>query len=142
MPHTTTAVAVTALAAAGVATLLATSGADAKARTHTQHFDAMATAQLSTSATSFVLAEQDVANSTVIGHDVLYCQATRTHSTCQLALAQKGGLLYARFVLRDSDHSARGTVIGGTGPFAHAHGTITAQTLSATDVRVTLRYQD
>lgn len=87
-----------------------------------------------------MLAEQDVDGPAVIGHDVLFCQATPDHSTCQIAFAQSGGLLYAHFLIRDADHGVRGTVTGGTGRYRGAHGTITGQVLSQSDVRVTLRY--
>ncbi|MBO1754391.1 hypothetical protein [Allobranchiibius sp. CTAmp26] len=142
MARRTTVIAGAALVAAGAAAALSTADASAAPRIHTQHFHARATAQLATGKTSFVLAEQDVIGARVIGHDVLFCSATRTHSTCHIAFAQGGGLIYARFLLRDSDHTARGRVTGGTGQYSHAHGTITARLLSPTDVVVDLRYRD
>ena len=142
MSHTITAVASAAIMVASATLALTTTGASAAPRVHTQHFHAEATSQLATGKTTFVLAEQDVVGSTVIGHDVLYCRATRTHSTCQIAFAQSGGLIYARFLLRDSDHTARGRVTGGTGRYARINGTITAKLLSPSDVLVDLRYQD
>lgn len=144
MSRMTVALAGAVLATTTAAVLATGAGAGATpapARVHTQHFHAKATAQLPTGKTDFVLAEQDIVGSTVIGHDVLYCQATATHSNCQIAFAQRGGLIYARFLLRDSDHSLRGAITGGSGRYRHAHGTIAGQVLSQTDVRVTLRYQ-
>ena len=116
--------------------------ADASGRVHTQTFEARATAHLQTGAQSFVQAEDDVAGSTVIGHDVIACTSTRTQSTCDLSLAQSGGLLYAHFVLQDATHTAQGRVTGGTGRYRAASGTITARALSQSVVRVTLRYTD
>jgi hypothetical protein len=142
---TRTKVAVTAIALiATAATTAIAGGASAtttSAHTHTQHFHAKATAQLPTGKTSFVLAEQDVQGSTMIGHDVLFCRATRTHSTCEIAFAENGGLIYARFVLRDSDHTFHGPVTGGSGKYRGAHGTIAGRALSQSEVRVHLRYQ-
>ncbi len=135
------ALAATTATAAILATTADAGAHPAPARVQTQHFHAKATAQLPTGKASFVLAEQDVVGSTIIGHDVLYCQATRTHSNCQIAFAQNGGLIYAQFLMRDSDHTLHGAITGGSGRYRHAHGTIAGQVLSQTNVRVTLRYQ-
>lgn len=129
-------------AAVATATVIAVDAQSAGASTagHTQNFQARATSQLSTGAHSFVVADQDVAGSTVVGHDVLTCVATRTHSTCDVVFAQIGGLLYAHFVLLDSDRSILGAVSGGTGRYVHARGTIKGGAVSRSVVRVTLHY--
>jgi hypothetical protein len=145
MSRISIAVAAAVLTAAGLTTAALATNSDAgtpAARSHVQRFHAHATAQLATTKTTFVLAERDVTGHKVIGHDVLYCRSTRTHSNCQIALAQQGGLIYAHFLLRDSDHSIRGTITGGTGHYRGARGTITGQVQSQSDVRVVLRYQN
>ena len=131
-----------AVVAVAITTVIATNAqtAGASAAGRTPSFQAEATSQLTTGSHSFVLAEQDVVGSTVVGHDVLSCVATRIHSTCDVAFAQSGGLLYAHFVLRDSDRSIVGTISGGTARYAHARGTINGKALSPTAVRVTLHY--
>ncbi len=105
-----------------------------------QSFDAVATAPSITVGDRFVVADQDVAGGGVIGHDVLSCTVVAGGSACDVAFAQPGGLLYARFALRDADGTLSGSVTGGTGRFCHAHGRLTGTALSPTDVHITLHY--
>ena len=95
-----------------------------------------------TSANTFVIAENDVADSTTIGHDVLDCKLTRSGSSCDVAFAQAHGLLYAHLRLHDGVTTFAGTVAGGTRRYRDAHGTLTGTTLSKTAVQITLRYSD
>jgi hypothetical protein len=112
-------------------------------KTVTEHFDAQSSSSpLWLSKTSFVLTDNDVAGGKTIGHDVLYCTGAGTGAShCRVAFAQKGGLLYAQFALSDKTGDLKGTVTGGTGSFAHAHGTLTGQAVSQKDVRITLHYK-
>jgi hypothetical protein len=140
-PRKTVAVGTTLTALASAAVLVGgLGGADASGRVHAQDFEARATAHLATGPQTFVQAEDDVAGSTTIGHDVLACTSTRTQSTCDITIAQSGGLLYAHFVLHDATHAAQGRVTGGTDRYRNARGTLTAEALSQSVVRVSLRY--
>jgi hypothetical protein len=133
-----TAVATATVVATVAGPALAVSGTT----TVTQHFDAQSSSSpLRLSKTSFVLTDNDVASGKTIGHDVLYCTDAGTGAThCRVAIAQKGGLLYAQFALSETTGALKGTVTGGTGSFAHADGTLTGQSVSQKDVKITLHY--
>jgi hypothetical protein len=139
MPRRKTLVSVGAVAAVA-ALVTSTSTAQAAPALITQSFNAQASAPPTTAGDAFVLADQDVAGTTVIGHDVLACTVHAGGSTCEVAFAQPGGLLYAHFSIDDADGTVAGTVTGGTGHYCHAHGRLTGATLSPTDVQITLHY--
>ena len=139
MPRTTMLIAGVGLVTA-VAFAVGTAPVGAAPRVHTESFQARATDQVSTGPNTYLVADQDVVDTTTIGHDVLVCTATQTHSSCRVAVAQAGGLLYAQFILRDADGRLRGVVTGGTGRYRDAHGTLTGAALSKTAVQITLRY--
>jgi hypothetical protein len=109
-------------------------------KAHTRSFDAKRTSSFVTSPTSFVLSDKDEKGSTQIGNDVLSCTTSAPRDTCHVAFGQKGGLLYARFVLNHSTGALKGAVTGGTGSFRHATGTLKGTAKSQTDVHVTLHY--
>jgi hypothetical protein len=125
----TTALAVPALAADG-------------AKTVTQHFDAKSSSSpLTFGKTSYALTDDDVTHGKKIGRDVLFCTDTgKGTSHCHVAIAQKGGLLYAKFALADTTGALKGAVTGGTGTFAHANGTLAGRAVSHHDVKITLHY--
>lgn len=120
--------------------LAGTADASATTRLQTQTFDAQATAQLTTSATTFIVADQDVSGTVTLGHDVLNCVLGSTGATCDVAFAQAGGMLYAHLTISDADHTLAGFVTGGTDHFRHARGSLTGRSLSPTDVQITLHY--
>jgi hypothetical protein len=140
MPRRKALIAAGALGAAAIVFATGTGDASATPRFQTQTFQAQATAQPVTAGTGFVIADQDVAGSTVIGHDVVSCTVESAGASCDVAFAQTGGLLYAHLTIRDADGSLAGIVTGGTDRFRHAHGTLTGTTLSPTDVQITLHY--
>lgn len=131
----------TLTAGAAAALLLLGPSSVAAAPAHHRTFTAVATGQLTTGPHSFVLAEQDLVGTRVVGNDVLTCRSTPTHSTCEVAIARAHGLLYGRFVLRDADHSLHGEITGGAGRYRRAHGHISGTALSPTAVRVTLSWR-
>jgi hypothetical protein len=108
---------------------------------HAEAFTAAQTSSTSTSGQSFVISDNDVKGSKQIGADVLFCLATKTHATCHVTFAGKGGLIYGRLVINDSNGSVRGKVTGGTNSFRHAKGTISGQATSRAKVSVTLKYK-
>ncbi len=63
-----------------------------------------------------------------------------TASGDQVAVALVGGFLFGQFTISPSDHSFRGVVTGGSGPFNGATGSIVGQVTSATRGTVTISY--
>ena len=141
MSHKKVSVTVAALVALAGAVALTVDVGVASARPigRTQTFQARATSQVAT-ATGFILADQDVHGTTVIGQDVLTCAVDSTGPACYVAFAQADGILTAHLQISDAAGTLTGRVHGGTGRYRHAHGTLSGTTLAPTAVQIPLHY--
>jgi hypothetical protein len=137
----------TTLAAAGVAAVLATTGAlalpavaSAHSASTTLTFIAVNKARVSFTKTQF--GSQDTDTNTagkIIGFDELYI--TAPSGAANVTLDTSGGMLYGTGTINLKNGAfSNGKVTGGTGKFAGATGTIKAKTISNTKTAVTITY--
>ena len=123
----------TTIAAAGTATVLGITGAillpaaaSAHTVTHTLTFTSVAQGQTKFSATSTGFEDKDLSKAGKV--------------SAWVTVDTAGGFLSGTLKVT-SNPVTHGTVTGGTGAFAGATGTITAKTISATKLAVTIIYQ-
>jgi hypothetical protein len=134
------AVAGTAVVAA-TATVVAAGPSLAANKTHTLTFVAVSTFGHQLDKTHFVAADKDKSGGEVIGTDSLTCVVrTRTTARCHVAAAFKGGILLGAFTQNSDTGDLSGKVIGGTGKFDGATGTISGTAQSQNREKVTLTY--
>ena len=140
----TTIAAASTVAALGITgAIVLPAAASAHAVTHTLTFTSVEQAQAKFSATSMGFEDKAISKADkVIGYDVLNVTADPTTGkvSAWVTLDTAGGLLYGTLKV-SSNPVTHGTVTGGTGIFAGATGTITAKTISATKLAVTIIYQ-
>ena len=74
-----------------------------------------------------------------VGNDLVSCIAVKKSANCSAFLALDTGTLYATFVLGDSQ-TVHGKVVGGTGAYKGATGTLTAVSGKKT-TKITITYQ-
>jgi hypothetical protein len=140
----------TSLAAAGAAVVLGTTGAlvlpavaSAHGTTHTLRFVSVQKATVGFTRATGGLQNTDVNTvGKTIGFDMLYFAATSPSSVAvNLTVDTKGGFLYGTFTFNPKTGVVtNGKVIGGTGAFAGATGTIKVKTISSTKHAVTITY--
>jgi hypothetical protein len=140
----------TALAAAGTAVVLGTTGAlvlpavaSAHSATTTLKFIAVQKATVSfTTATQGIQETDTNTAGKTIGFDMLYFAVTSSSSAAvNVTIDIKGGFLYGTFTLNlKTGAVTNGKVTGGTGAFKGATGTIKATTISSTKHAVTITY--
>ena len=132
-------VGVLAVGAAVVPAALATPSSTS----HTLHFTALTQANKSLSRTTFTQDEKDVRNGKVIGYDVLLITSTSpSTATGRVAFASKGGFLYGRLTFDFNSPTVHGKIIGGTGSYRGATGTVLGKNLNKAGTRtaVTLKF--
>ena len=96
-----------------------------------------------TSADTVVINNTDLINGKKVGHDTLTCKLlSQTRATCSIVITFTTGKLNAKFAISSGANSGRGTIIGGTGRYAGAKGSLTFKNLNTkgniTSVVVTL----
>jgi hypothetical protein len=74
-----------------------------------------------------VATDRDTHNGVVVGYDVTSCRVSpRTHlAVCDVALAMRGGILYAHSKINVETGRGSGTVTGGTRGYRGATGSVT-----------------
>lgn len=116
--------------AAGVAMVpaaLASSGSTS----HTLHFIAVSQGQKQLNQTTFTEEDKDVQKGKTIGYDVLLFNATSANSSAgRVAFASKNGFLYGKLTVHFTSTTFHGTIIGGTGAYKGATGTLLGKNLN------------
>lgn len=133
------------MGAAGALALGIVPAGIAAASTHpaastTIKFVAKQTAQIST-ATGFQQNSELTQKSKVIGYAALSCQETSaTAANCGVGASLAKGMIFAQFPTTQTGKTFSGTVVGGTGAYSSATGTIkgTAVNSKTEDVTITL----
>jgi hypothetical protein len=118
-----------------IGVFMAAVGAHAAAKSQVIRFVAVQVSQKATKG-GFVIRDNDFINGKRVGRDTLTCSsASQTKANCGLVVALPGGTIKARFVIVFSKSRGQGTIIGGTGKYAGAKGTLTFANLNAKGTR-------
>jgi hypothetical protein len=121
----------------------ASAGAGARAKPHTLTLTAVATKTVGYGQAYTTEASADYnTKNRLVGFDVLHFTENRAKRmvTVDGAFDLEDGIIYTTFTTTTSSPKASGEVIGGTGAYQHATGTITATTKSSTKTAVTIAY--
>ena len=103
---------------------------------HTLHFVANSQVSVGLGKHGGAAVDKDVNHGKLVGYDLV---SFTGQSTADVAVALPGGLLYASLQFSDSG-GLTGTVTGGTGPYAHARGTVSGMNTGKTTTDVTVTY--
>jgi hypothetical protein len=77
-----------------------------------------------TNSGAYYEADVEVASAATVGQEVASCVRAKTTATCNVAFANANGIMDGHFTVNLKTGALTGTVTGGTGPYAHASGTL------------------
>jgi hypothetical protein len=117
-----------------IGVFMAAVSAHAAAKSQVIRFVAVQVSQKATKG-GFVIRDNDFINGKRVGRDTLTCLASQTKANCRILVELPGGTVRARLVLLFSKSRGQGTIIGGTGKYAGAKGTLTFANLNAKGTR-------
>jgi len=129
--------------AAATASASASASARAQAKPHTLTLTAVATRTVSYGQAYTTEASADYnTKNRLVGFDVLHFTENKGKRmvTVDGAFDMEDGIIYTTFTTSTSSPKAVGEVIGGTGAYQHATGTITATSKTSTRTAVRIAY--
>lgn len=110
---------------------------------HTLHFTSRSLHSTLLGKTKQVGTDRVLASGKTVGYDVTDCSFnfTTNIANCAVSAALQRGVLYARIAINGPNGSGHGKVVGGTGAFKGARGTVTSTPGSRkSDTSVTIVY--
>jgi hypothetical protein len=114
-----------------------------RATSHTIHVTSVVLKQRQIGSSTFLQSEKDIRHGKVIGFDVArFHNVSSTSAVGRVAFASKGGFLYAKLPISFNSLTFQGTIVGGTGAYKGATGTVTGKELNSAGSRtsVTLKF--